>query len=276
MAMGLLPGLGMNGATTPRRNLLRPYPQFTSITRTAFSAGKAWYNALQLTINKNLSHGLHAQFTYTYSCTMEAVSYLNNQFTDDQLQRVRTQEDLPHRITLMGGYEIPFFKEASGLKKSVLGGWQVQFLGVLQSGRQLNGVDAYPTGVDWSVPGSKRPDGYYFNACTLNTAGVRQNCATPDQPVAWIQRPTDTLRVTSTRWSQIREMRPAILDSSIFKTFRPTEAIQVQFRFEVFNSFNSPWFGQANSTLGNARFGLLGNSQNNDPRNCQAALKISF
>ena len=30
------------------------------------------------------------------------------------------------------------------------------------------------------------------------------------------------------------------------------------------------------TTLGNARFGLQGNSQTNDPRNTQAALKINF
>ena len=158
----------------------------------------------------------------------------------------------------------------------MLGGWQVNAITIFQSGRQLPGVDAYPTGVDATVNGPFVPDGYYFNACSLNTAGVRQNCATPDQPVAWIQRPADTLRVTGTRWNQVQEMRPVSLDSSIFKTFYPKEGIQIQFRFESFNTFNPPWFGQANTTFGNARFGLLGNSQTNDPRNTQVALKLSF
>ena len=130
--------------------------------------------------------------------------------------------------------------------------------------------------VDPFISGPKVPDGYYFNACTLNTAGQRQNCATPDQPVAWIQRPSDTLRVTSSRWAQLREMRPPSLDSSVFKTFYPKEGFQVQFRMEMFNTFNTPWFGQANTTLGNARFGLLGNSQTNDQRNIQLALKMAF
>ena len=35
-------------------------------------------------------------------------------------------------------------------------------------------------------------------------------------------------------------------------------------------------FGQAQTGLTNARFGLLGNTQTNDPRNTQVALKISF
>ena len=52
--------------------------------------------------------------------------------------------------------------------------------------------------------------------------------------------------------------------------------MQIQFRFEAFNTFNTPWFGQAQTGLTNARFGLLGNTQTNDPRNTQAALKITF
>ena len=79
-----------------------------------------------------------------------------------------------------------------------------------------------------------------------------------------------------TRWPQIREMRPALMDSSVFKSFYPKDGLQVQFRFEAFNTFNTPWFGQANTALGNARFGLQGNTQTNDPRSTQVALKISF
>ena len=204
---GLLPGLALNSATTPRRNLIRPFPQFTSVTRHQFSVGRAWYNSLQVQVQKRLSHGFHVQMNFTWASTMEAAGYLNNQFSDDQLERVRTQEDLPFHMDILAGYELPFFKRAKGIKKAILGGWQAQLIALFQSGRQLPGVDAYPTGVNPALSSAKNPDLYYFNACTLNTQGVRQNCV-GDQPVAWIQRPNDTLRVTSTRWPQIREMRP--------------------------------------------------------------------
>lgn len=273
---GLLPGTGLNSATTTRRQLLRPYPQFVNITRNEYTIGKGWYNSLQIQLEKRLSHGLHFQIVYTWSTTMEAASYLNNQFNDQQLERVRVAEDLPHRMSIFGGYEIPFFKGATGLRRALLGGWQVQAIALFQTGRQLNGVDAYWTGVSPFISGPKVPDGYYFNACSVNTQGVRQNCATADQPVVWRQRPSDTLRVAGSRWHQLREMRPALMDSSVFKTFPVRESVQIQFRMEAFNTFNTPWFGQANTSFGNARFGLLGNSQTNDPRNLQAALKISF
>ena len=105
---------------------------------------------------------------------------------------------------------------------------------------------------------------------------MRQNCATTTQPVAWLQQPTDTLRVTSSTWENIREHRPGLLDSSVFKTFYIREGLRLQYRMEAFNTCNTPWFGQANSTFGGARFGLVGNTQTNDQRNVQLALKLTF
>jgi hypothetical protein len=273
---GLLPGTALNGVTAARRQLLRPYPQFMGITRNEYSNGRAWYNSLQLQVQKRLSAGFHVLVTYTWSTTMSASGYLNNQFADNQLEVTRTAEDLPHRASVLAGYDLPFFSKSHGVVKAILGGWQAQLIAIFQSGRQLNGVDAYWTGVDPLVSGDKVPDGYYFNACSVNTQGVRQNCASTTQPVVWTQRPADTLRVAGSRWPALREMRPAVMDSSVFKTFPVKDRMRLQFRMEAFNTFNTPWFGQANSTFGNARFGLLGNTQTNDQRNVQVALKLSF
>lgn len=272
----MLPGSSFNDTTIPLRQLLRPYPEFDNVFRNEFNNGRSWYNALQLQAQKRLSHGFDMLVNYTWSETMEAAGYLNAQASDDQLERVRTAEDLPHRLSILGRYELPFFRHSRGFRKAIFSGWQVDAIAILQSGRQLNGVDLIPTGVSPILSGPKTPNGYYFNACTLNTSGQRQNCASPDQPVAWIQRPSDTLRVTSTRWSQLREQRPPLLDSSIFKTFYPKEGFQVQFRAEMFNTFNTPWFGLADTSLTSTRFGLLGNAQVNDQRNIQLALKLSF
>jgi hypothetical protein len=273
---GLFPGTALNGATVTRRTLLVPFPQYGEVNRTQYSLGKGWYNSLQLQVEKRLSNGFHVLLNYTWSATMEAATYLHNQLSDNQLERVRVSEDLPHSLSILGGYQLPFFNKARGWKRALFGEWQVQAIAQKTSGRQLNGVDAYWTGVDPFISGPKEPDGYYFNACTINRQGVRENCASATQPAAWIQRPADTLRVASTRWSQIREMRPMLVSSSVFKSFHITERIKAQFRFESFNTFNTPWFGQANNTLGNARFGLLGNAQTNDPRSTQAALKVNF
>jgi hypothetical protein len=71
-------------------------------------------------------------------------------------------------------------------------------------------------------------------------------------------------------------MRPALVQSSLFKDFAITERVKVQFRFEAFNTLNTPWFGQANTNINDARSGLLGNNQTNDSRNTQVASEMNF
>jgi hypothetical protein len=273
---GLVPNTSINGATIQRRQLLLPYPQFSGATEGGIPIGRAWYNSMQLQITRRLSHGLHVLVNFAYSSDFQAMSYLNPQLTGNQLETVRSGNDLPFRLSIAAGYQFPFFQHSRAIVKGFLAGWQVQALPIFQSGRMLTGVGAYPTGADQSVSTPYGPNQYAFNACSLSTTGVRQNCATTTQPVAWIQQPTDTLRVTSTQFAQFRESRPGLMDSSLFKTFYPHEGLRLQFRMEAFNTFNTPWFGQANTSFGGARFGLVGNAQTNDQRNVQLALKLLF
>ena len=46
---------------------LRPYPQFTTIALVNPPLGDTWYNSLQVTANKRFSHGLQADFAFTWS-----------------------------------------------------------------------------------------------------------------------------------------------------------------------------------------------------------------
>jgi hypothetical protein len=79
---GLLPGLALNSATTPRRNLIRPFPQFTSVTRTSSRSAGRGTTRLQVQVQKRLSHGFHVQTNFTWAATMEAAVTSTNQFSD--------------------------------------------------------------------------------------------------------------------------------------------------------------------------------------------------
>src|SRR5262249_22102700 len=67
---GVLPGTSINGPTVQRQQLLLPYPQFLSVTQTGYPIGRAWYNSLQVQLQKRLTHGFHLLVDYTYSETM--------------------------------------------------------------------------------------------------------------------------------------------------------------------------------------------------------------
>jgi hypothetical protein len=125
---GLLPGSSFNGPTVQRQLLLRPYPQFGGVTETSMSIGKTWYNAIQVIVQKRMSHGLKFTSSYTYSRTREKNSFLNSQ--DTELVEQPTDYDRPHVWVFSGTYELPFGKgrrfggEARGLRQVLIGGWQ--------------------------------------------------------------------------------------------------------------------------------------------------------
>ncbi|MEZ5404315.1 MAG: TonB-dependent receptor [Bryobacteraceae bacterium] len=272
---GLLPGTPYNGATVPRRQLLRPFPQFASITQDRNSVGKVWYDSFQLRVEKRMSSGVHLLASYTLSKAIEAVGYLNAQDSFSSLAKVLTSVDAPQRLVLSGGWELPFFKGQRNLKGQVFGGWSFTGIATLQSGQPISTPGgAYSSGVDPRIDNPARAR--WFNPCSVNTAGVRQNCATASDPVAFIQQPPDTLRTLSTRFPNIRNRREPVMDFSVFKAFPITETVRLQFRAESFNITNTPWFGNPNTTLGSSAFGVVTPSQANDPRNVQLALRLMW
>lgn len=274
---GLLPGTAYNGPTVTRQQLLRPFPQFDSITQARHTIGESWYDSFQLRVEKRLSHGLHLLGSYTISKNLEAVGYLNDQDRFGDLAKVLTGVDAPHRAVISWGYELPFAKAGRGLARQVFGGWQINGIATLQSGLPIGAPGgAVSTGVNPKLPGNVKNRNRWFNTCTLTQAGVRQSCASADEAVAFIVQAPFTLRTLSTRFPNIRTRRPGLIDFSIFKAFPITENLRLQLRAESFNLFNTPWFGGPNTTLGSAAFGTVSPSQANDPRNVQLALRLAF
>ncbi|NOT62567.1 MAG: TonB-dependent receptor [Acidobacteria bacterium] len=272
---GLIPtNAALNGATIVQSQLLRPFPQFTGLTEDRRTIGRAWYNSLQVRLEKRLTNGLHYLFSYTFSKNMEAIGYLNAQDPIGQFASVITGDQAPHRAMISGGYDLPLFKNSSALVRGIAGGWKFNAIGTFQSGLPIN----MPGGVyligdpTLANPTHTRS----FNTCTLTVAGARQSCAdTSETPVFQVQ-PAFTLRSASTRFKNIRTSRPATFDVSLFKAFQLKESVALQLRAEAFNFANTPWFGAPNLTVGGGTFGVVAPTQINDQRNVQLALKLIF
>jgi hypothetical protein len=282
---GLLPGTNLNGATVTRRQLLLPYPQFGNVSMGAESIGKLWYDSLQLHLQKRYSMGLVLDTNYTWSKNLEALQFLNDQ--DTAPAKVVTDNDRPHRFVVSSVYQLPFgtgrhFASNAGRGMNLLvGGWEYNVLGIIQSGTPLS----LPGGFDLIGDPSRGSSTFsqYFNGCTVLTNGtVRQpnaahsgfeSCTNP----VWSQRDTaTTLRTIPLRSNTIRVPWAKQWDMSLNKRFIFTEQMNAEFRLEAFNVFNTPIRNTPNNDPNSTNFGFVSNGQRNNPRNVQLGFKFNF
>ena len=266
---GLIPGSSLNNTTIAYQSLQIPYPEFGGITESTHAIGTSLYNSMQVSIEKRLASGLQGRFSYTWDKIMQATGYLNDQ--DDWSQLARVQAGEPTQVwNLSLTYVLPIFEQRKGLLHNVLGGWEANAIV-----RYLNGSlvgspgSVFSTGLNPKL--ANRSYQQWFNTCTLNANGARQNCIDGNQPVAFIQPQPYTLRTLSGVLPGIRTEVPTTADFSLFKTFQFHEKARLQFRANAYNLANTPVFGGPNTTTG-----VIGIGQVNDPRIVELALKLNF
>jgi hypothetical protein len=280
---GLIPGTALNGATVARQQLLVPYPQFliNGITEMYEPIGKSAYNALQLLVSKRLSYGLNFSFAYTYSKQLDQVSYPNPQFTT--LEKVVAAWDVPQNAQINFVYDLPFgtgkrfgANVAKPLRYAA-SGWTISSLTRLQQGMPMNfPTNAAPTGLDPAI--SNQSLTQWFNTCTLLANGTTRGCTGNEQP-AWTIRQPDTLQLWSSRLSSVRLPGIHNSDISVMKHNHITERLDLIFRADFINAFNSPqFFSGPIVDVNNANFGRISGAmdQSNLPRFVQFSLKLQF
>jgi len=152
---GLLPGTGLNGGAVSRSQLLRPYPQFTSVQATETN-GTSDYQALQTRVERRMANGFTVQLAYSWSKTMTETGYLND--FDADLERVVSPFDRKHTFVSSGLVELPFGRGRrfgggwGGVTNTLLGGWQVSYIFKAQSGAPLGfGNFLFADGMVWAI-----------------------------------------------------------------------------------------------------------------------------
>jgi hypothetical protein len=272
---GKLPGSSLNNATTAYQNLLVPYPEFGGITQSTVPIGKSLYNSMQLSVEKRLSAGLQGRISFTWNKIMQETGVLQDQ--DDWSQLARAQAGEPTKVlAVTSTYDVPIFAHTKGLVHSLFGGWQIGGVMKWNNGSLVGAPNgsAYSTGVNPKLDNPTYQQ--WFNTCSLNTNGVRQNCADASQPVAFIQMQPFTLRTMSGVLPGIRAQVLPTVDLALFKSFQIHERTKLQLRANAFNLANTPIFGGPNTSFGSANFGVIGINQTNDPRIVELALKLVF
>ncbi|MBN8733570.1 MAG: TonB-dependent receptor [Acidobacteria bacterium] len=283
---GLIPNNAtLNGATIPRQNLLYPFPQYNQVTVANAPIGSQRYDGLQAKVSKRMGYGLTFLASYGMGKTLEKVTLLNQQdFNLTNLdasvleKRSANQIDLPQKFTIAGVYDLPFGKgrpigsnwgRAADL---VGGGWILNWNITYQSGWAVDYPNApqVAAGSAKLDSGSQSPDKWFNTDLWVNPSTGRL------VPRA---ETTFALRNFPTLFSDVRVPGYQNWDISAAKNFPIHEQIRLQFRFEMVNAFNRPWFtgliGGGNDVT-NANFGRLNFVQGNLPRFIKLNLHLYF
>lgn len=242
---------------------------------------KSYYNGLQTSLRRRSKNGLTLLVSYTFSRAIDTASSTNNSTTGTQkfpqdihnLQLERSLSDFhrKHQFTASFNYELPFGKgrrfmsDASGLTDFFLGGWQVNGIVSMLSGRpftpQFSSADIAQQRPDLiGDPYSNIPAGLAFNP-----AAFARPVATAEDPTLFGNAGRNILIGPSFNST----------DMSLMKNFRINERARVQFRWEVFNVFNNTNFQVPVFQLDNANVGTYSQTANEN-REMQFALKLLF
>ena len=256
--LGLIAIGNLSQTTVAKSQLLLPYPQFGGISHQFRPIGSSWYNSLQASVNKRMQGGLNFLLGYTWAKDMSRRSFLNNY---QDLERVISQVDRTHRLTLSGLWELPVGKgrkfggQMPAALNYAIGGWELLWITIFDSGQPVSG---------WSG--------------SIVTGTPRQIDRTIDKwfdTSAFGVQPQFTLRTVSSLLSGIRADGVHNFDLTIGKTFPIKEPLKLRFTTQFFNAFNSPQFSSPNTSVTSPAFGTI-SGQANYPRWIQLAAKVEF
>jgi hypothetical protein len=259
-------------------NPFRPFYSIGSLQRVEPQANSN-YNSFQVSLRRT-SGPLTLALAYTYSHSLDNSSdKADFNFVDSSNLKknyASSNFDQRHILTISWVYDLPFFTKP-GLSRSLLGGWQ--FVGIMtaQSGEPFsvtNGVFGDSAGV-----ANGTGTGSYADRVGDPYAVPPDQLIDPNQkgrllfnPDAYVQ--TQGLTFGNSGRNSLTIPHRTQFDMSVYKTFKPTEKIDVQFRTEAFNIFNHTQFLSLNTNVGTDFF-MRANGAHK-ARVIQLALKVIF
>jgi hypothetical protein len=261
----------------------------------ATNDGNSDYNGLEMSLRRRMSKGFSYALNYTWS---HGLANFGDNLTAGPLPQNAYNYsaemsdsilDIRHRFVGNFTVDLPFgkgrqFLNSGGITDHVLGGWQFNGIVTLQTGSPFS-----VTAPDTSFTGSNHSS--YAN-CTGNPFSGASS--SPDQYTngGFFINPAAFAIPTSGSFGSCAPRAfhgPGIQDTdlSLFKQFKMTERVQMQFRAEFFNAFNHPNFQNPNANIAfpgsfgkvtNTLSPILGTGSGGpgDPREIQLALKLYF
>jgi len=255
-------------STAAAVNLLRPFPAYGNITDYLSSAASN-YNALEVKLDKRLSHGLNALISYTYSKSLDDALGSNPQNANNVFAEYGNSVfDAHQRLVVSGLYRLPFGPDGqwvrNGLESHIVEGWELSGILSVQTGHYLTPV--YSGNVSNTYNSADRPN--VIGSINSGPKTIKQ----------WFNTAAFSKPATGNFGNAGRDiiLAPGYtdLDATLARSFPLPRESDLQFRAEFFNIFNHPNFDPPNVTADSAAFASISSAE--APRQIQLALRVSF
>ncbi len=266
--------------------MLRPYPQYGTISAPWFDVGQSNYQGLQTTLNRRYTNGLTFTAGYTFSKQMDNLLNTARNPFDYSLEKSRGVIDHRHVFQGTWAYQLPFgagrhLNPGSAVLRSVVGGWTI------------SGIVTFASGSPLALTGSACNSGGILGTCIPNynpafSGSVRINGnygdgnVTGSSPTAYLDRRAFVAPAAYT-WGNLPRTGVYGLnapytysaDLSVRREFAIHENIRLAIQGDAFNVFNVVCFGTPALNPDQASFGTL-TSQANQARKLQLNARITF
>ncbi|MFB3827199.1 MAG: carboxypeptidase regulatory-like domain-containing protein [Bryobacteraceae bacterium] len=262
--------------TIAQRQLWLRYPQFSGVTQNASNTHTVVYHAVQLSLEKRLTHGLTLLWNYTGSKMIE-----NNitSLVNTRHYRTISENDTPHVINMAFVYDLPFgpgrpLLQGRGLAGKIIGGWS------------LSGRAHYESGNPLSISDSNgRPirirDASYSGAI-VNRIGDKVDPVTRQvlnpyfDTTAFVSLPSQyTISPEPPVFGELRSPTSKSLNASLIKRVQVNERVNVDVRLDASGVTNTPQWGNPGTDMKDkATFGVINTA--GGARNMQLAFRVVF
>jgi outer membrane receptor protein involved in Fe transport len=248
------------------------------------------YNGLQVSLEKNFSHGFMFQASYTFSKAIDQGASFENELNpiNPQATRGLSLLDAKNRFVFSPVWELPIPKK-EGFAGKVANGWQVSAIITYQSGfpiRVQNQNDAELQSSffyeDANTPYSTSPVQFVNPRTNTGTGNFWFNPATFCDPIAGFPAtgapPSSCPQQLGSFGNTPHAMccGPALsnTDLVIAKKTPINERWTTEFRAEFYNAWNHTEFENPDGNFSDSTFGQVLKAR--DPRVMQFALKVMF
>lgn len=247
--------------------LLKPYPEYTTVSLYRNNVGTSRYDALELSVRQRVTHGLSWSVAYTRSRLIDDASSVfdasvltgpvANYPVADSFDRARERDystgDIPNVLVASAVWNVK--------------GWTLAGIVRLQSGMPV-AVTQNTNFNAFAGFGTQRP----------NLVGNPELPSDERSPLRWFN--TDAFAMapqftigTSSR-NPVRGPGYRDVDLTVSRRVPLRGGTALELRAEVFNLLNTPAFGTPNAVLGSPAFGTVTTA--GDPRIVQLAAKVLF